>query len=67
MLSSCTEPGCATLVLGVGTCLAHQTTSTQQFARGRPFIHPSAPVEAVTGALSVPPATPAALPFENAR
>jgi hypothetical protein len=37
MLSTCTEPGCRTLVYGIGFCLAHERPSRQVFVRGRPF------------------------------
>lgn len=36
MLTTCSEPGCATLVMG-GRCLAHDKAPTRIFVRGRPF------------------------------
>jgi hypothetical protein len=36
MLTTCSEPGCATLVMG-GRCLDHERASTRVFVRGRPF------------------------------
>jgi hypothetical protein len=36
MLTTCSEPGCATLVMG-GRCLEHDTRATRVFVRGRPF------------------------------
>lgn len=36
MLTTCSEPGCATLVMG-GRCLEHERGSTRIFVRGRPF------------------------------
>jgi hypothetical protein len=38
MLSTCTEPGCNTLVFGVGACLEHEARLTREFVRGRPFV-----------------------------
>jgi hypothetical protein len=46
MLTTCSEPGCATLVMG-GRCLEHERASTRIFVRGRPFA--AAPVADVTG------------------
>jgi len=36
MLTTCSEPGCATLVMG-GRCVEHERQSTRIFVRGRPF------------------------------
>jgi hypothetical protein len=36
MLTTCSEPGCATLVLG-GRCVEHERRPTRSFVRGRPF------------------------------
>jgi hypothetical protein len=36
MLTTCSEPGCATLVMG-GRCLEHERGPTRIFVRGRPF------------------------------
>jgi hypothetical protein len=36
MLTTCSEPGCATLVMG-GRCLEHERRPTRIFVRGRPF------------------------------
>ena len=46
MLTTCSEPGCATLVMG-GRCLEHERASTRIFVRGRPFA--AAPVADVVG------------------
>lgn len=57
MLTTCSEPGCATLVMG-GRCLAHEKAPTRIFVRGRPFA--AAPETEVaghaltTGAASMP-------------
>jgi hypothetical protein len=37
MLTTCSEPGCATLVMG-GRCVEHERPPTRVFVRGRPFI-----------------------------
>jgi hypothetical protein len=37
MLTTCSEPGCATLVMG-GRCLEHERGPARVFVRGRPFI-----------------------------
>ncbi|MCI0634479.1 MAG: hypothetical protein L0206_11280 [Actinobacteria bacterium] len=36
MLTTCSEPGCATLVMG-GRCLEHERHPDRAFVRGRPF------------------------------
>ena len=36
MLTMCSEPGCATLVMG-GRCLEHERRPNRSFIRGRPF------------------------------
>ena len=36
MLTTCSEPGCTTLVMG-GRCLEHEKAPTRIFVRGRPF------------------------------
>lgn len=36
MLTTCSEPGCATLVMG-GRCLEHERRPSRSFVRGRPF------------------------------
>jgi hypothetical protein len=36
MLTTCSEPGCATLVMG-GRCIEHETPAARIFVRGRPF------------------------------
>jgi hypothetical protein len=36
MLTTCSEPGCATLVMG-GRCLEHERRPVRAFVRGRPF------------------------------
>lgn len=36
MLTTCSEPGCATLVMG-GRCLEHESPQARAFVRGRPF------------------------------
>jgi hypothetical protein len=46
MLTTCSEPGCATLVMG-GRCLDHERASTRIFVRGRPFA--ATPVTDATG------------------
>jgi hypothetical protein len=40
MLSTCTEPGCKTLVFGSGACLVHEPRQSREFVRGRPFARP---------------------------
>jgi hypothetical protein len=37
MLTTCSEPGCATLVMG-GRCIEHDQIQTRVFVRGRPVI-----------------------------
>ena len=37
MLTTCTEPGCTTLVMG-GRCVEHEPLQTRAFVRGRPFV-----------------------------
>jgi hypothetical protein len=37
MLTTCSEPGCSTLVMG-GRCLEHEQITTRVFVRGRPLI-----------------------------
>lgn len=56
MLTTCSEPGCVTLVMG-GRCLEHQRGPTRIFVRGRPFA--AAPTtdaagHAITTAAAVP-------------
>jgi hypothetical protein len=46
MLTTCSEPGCATLVMG-GRCLEHERRPTRVFVRGRPLV--GAPRTAVMG------------------
>jgi hypothetical protein len=41
MLTTCSEPGCATLVLG-GRCIEHERPATRVFVRGRPLVGPHA-------------------------
>jgi len=36
MLTTCSEPGCVTIVMG-GRCLEHERRPSRTFARGRPF------------------------------
>jgi hypothetical protein len=36
MLTTCSEPGCATIVMG-GRCLEHERRPRRVFVRGRPF------------------------------
>jgi hypothetical protein len=36
MLTTCSEPGCATIVMG-GRCLEHERRPRRTFVRGRPF------------------------------
>jgi len=36
MLKTCSEPGCATIVMG-GRCLEHERRPKRTFVRGRPF------------------------------
>lgn len=67
MLARCTEPGCTTLVFGVGACLAHQTASTQEFARGRPFVATGMAAEPATAAAAASRAMPEPPPFEHER
>lgn len=37
MLTTCSEPGCATLVMG-GRCIEHEKPPTRVFVRGRPLV-----------------------------
>jgi hypothetical protein len=37
MLTTCSEPGCATLVMG-GRCIEHEQVPTRVFVRGRPLV-----------------------------
>lgn len=37
MLSLCSEPGCTTIVFGVGPCLVHERRAAREFIRGRPY------------------------------
>jgi hypothetical protein len=37
MLTTCSEPGCVTLVMG-GRCIEHEQVSTRVFVRGRPLV-----------------------------
>ena len=37
MLTTCSEPGCATLVMG-GRCIEHEQVTTRVFVRGRPLV-----------------------------
>ena len=67
MLATCTEPGCTTLVLGVGVCIAHQTAATHEFVRGRPFDRANMPVGAVALVSAASGATPASPPLERKR
>ena len=39
MLTTCSEPGCATLVMG-GRCIEHDEIPTRVFVRGRPLVRP---------------------------
>ena len=36
MLTTCSEPGCETLVMG-GRCLEHESRPARAFVRGRPY------------------------------
>lgn len=36
MLTTCSEPGCTTIVLG-GRCIDHERPQLKTFVRGRPF------------------------------
>ena len=38
MLVVCSVPGCATLTMGGGTCVAHDPPVTVTYARGRPYV-----------------------------
>ena len=38
MLSVCPVPGCATVTMGGGTCVAHDRPVTASFVRGRPYV-----------------------------
>jgi hypothetical protein len=38
MLTSCSEPGCETVVMDGGLCLAHESRVVRVFPRGRPFV-----------------------------
>jgi hypothetical protein len=42
MLSVCTEPGCTTLVFGIGPCLVHERRAAREFVRGRPYLRKAA-------------------------
>jgi hypothetical protein len=57
MLTTCSEPGCATLVMG-GRCLEHERRSTRIFVRGRPFA-PVADTEVAGHVLATAPSVPA--------
>ena len=37
MLTTCSVPGCSTLVMG-GRCLEHEALPSRVFVRGRPFV-----------------------------
>ena len=37
MLTTCVVPGCGTLTLGGGTCVAHDVPVKSVFPRGRPY------------------------------
>ncbi len=42
MLTTCSEPGCTTMVMGGGRCLEHDSHPVRSFPRGRPFV-PASP------------------------
>jgi hypothetical protein len=48
MLVVCSAPGCTTLTMGGGTCVAHDPPVTVSYARGRPYVPKSATVPTVT-------------------
>jgi hypothetical protein len=60
MLTTCSEPGCATLVMG-GRCIEHERRPTRVFVRGRPLA-----ASARTGASGHTAATLAATPAVQA-
>jgi hypothetical protein len=48
MLTTCSEPGCATLVMG-GRCIEHEQVTTRVFVRGRPLVAAPPRVDEVVG------------------
>jgi hypothetical protein len=38
MLTTCSDPGCETLVLGGGRCIEHELRQSRVFDRGRAFV-----------------------------
>ncbi len=38
MLTTCSAPGCRTLVMGGGRCVSHEPHLMRGFIRGRPFL-----------------------------
>jgi hypothetical protein len=59
MLTTCSEPGCTTLVMG-GRCLEHERHPTRVFVRGRPLV--AAPRTDATGYAEGPLAVTRAIP-----
>jgi hypothetical protein len=57
MLTTCSEPGCTTLVMG-GRCLEHETPPTRIFVRGRPFATASAARTVTGGSIATLTTTP---------
>jgi hypothetical protein len=38
MLTTCSAPGCETIVMGSGRCVRHESHVARVFLRGRPFV-----------------------------
>ena len=55
MLVTCIEPGCKTIVMGGGRCLAHEPHENRIFLRGRPYAPSSTTVPALTARKRVVP------------
>ena len=48
LLGICPEPGCTTITLGSGPCIAHDVRPRPVFVRGKPFpAQPPAPVQSL--------------------
>jgi hypothetical protein len=46
MLTTCSEHGCRTIVMGEGRCLVHEPHVVRVFLRGRPFVSTASRIQA---------------------
>ncbi|MGH3132976.1 MAG: hypothetical protein ACRDNY_04405 [Gaiellaceae bacterium] len=66
MLTTCSEPGCSTLVMG-GRCIEHERPQMRVFVRGRPYVAPRVRALVTTIAEAERPAPRLGIAHRNAR